>query len=375
MKLDVSQPKVLHPRLDGFRKRFSEAHLHLAYHAALPLALTPDLLYRLWANFQQDVQSEMLNIPWVAVADLLLSSLCEEVGHELYEMDRSVRAALLEQLKHDDRFGQPRLHELSDFLLTYVQQQLDSPDIDTRDRAEAQRWAAIAYTQPGIAAQELSRILASTYQHDKTECLRVAAIVETLAEPLAAFEPLLTDARTKATAVRSGVTAPTPPKSRKVLYWAISIIGAAILAGLAYRILTPKPDVTPSPTPAPSYPSGSPPASPSPSLPTPAVTTPAAGALPSPSASTPPDSARKNLPVSPSFTPPGAARQTLPVPLNSPAPQPTTSTPAPSTPTPLPEVPPYLPEPSPSPPPNSPCLTFKCTDVPDPSTGRGGATR
>src|SRR5579883_1370540 len=121
MKLEVSQPPVLHPRLRAFRDRFGEAHLHLAYHAAFPLALTPDLLYRLWANFQQDIQGEMLDIPWVAVADLLLSSLCEEVGHELYEMDRDVRAALLDQLKHDARFGQTRLRELSDFLLTYVQ--------------------------------------------------------------------------------------------------------------------------------------------------------------------------------------------------------------------------------------------------------------
>ncbi|MBC7970052.1 MAG: hypothetical protein H7Z11_08005, partial [Verrucomicrobia bacterium] len=42
-------------RIDAFRDRFGNAHLHLAYHAALPLALTPDLMYRLWANFQQDV--------------------------------------------------------------------------------------------------------------------------------------------------------------------------------------------------------------------------------------------------------------------------------------------------------------------------------
>ena len=364
MKLDVSQPKVLHPRLDGFRKRFSEAHLHLAYHAALPLALTPDLLYRLWANFQQDVQSEMLNIPWVAVADLLLSSLCEEVGHELYEMDRSVRAALLEQLKHDDRFGQPRLHELSDFLLTYVQQQLDSPDIDTRDRAEAQRWAAIAYTQPGIAAQELSRILASTYQHDKTECLRVAAIVETLAEPLAAFEPLLTDARTKATAVRSGVTdapAPTPLKSRKMLYWAIGIATAVLFAGLAYRyIATPKPDVRPSPTlPSSPSPTRSPTtASPSPK---PTVTTPAATASPAPDTTSTTAPSAPTKPDTPSPSQPTQSRVITDIPKETPIPAPVipdTPTTAPSTPKATPT--PYTPTPVPSTPEPTPCVTFKC---------------
>ncbi|MCY7273380.1 MAG: hypothetical protein LH702_06450, partial [Phormidesmis sp. CAN_BIN44] len=370
MKLEVSQPKVLHPRLDGFRKRFSEAHLHLAYHAALPLALTSDLLYRLWANFQQDVQGEMLNIPWVAVADLLLSGLCDEVGHELYEMDRSVRAALLEQLKHDDRFGQPRLHELSDFLLTYVQQQLDSPDIDTRDRAEAQRWAAIAYTQPGIAAQELSRILASTYQHDKTECLRVAAIVGTLAEPLAAFEPLLTDARAKASAVRSGVTdapAPTPLKSRKMLYWAIGIATAVLFAGLAYRyIATPKPDVrpsptlTPSPSPTPSPTTASP--SPSPS-PKPTVTTPAATASPAPdtTSTTAPSVMAPTKPDTPSPSQPTQSRVITDIPKETPIPAPV----IPDTPTPVPSTPkatptPYTPTPVPSTPEPTPCVTFKC---------------
>lgn len=289
-------------RIDAFRDRFGNAHLQLAFHAALPLALTPDLMYRLWANFQQDIHGERLDIPWVAVADVLLSSLCEEVGHELYEMDREVRTALLNQLKHDTRFGQTRLRELSDFLLIYVQQQLDSPDIDIRDRAEAQRWAAIAYTHPHEAAQELSRALATTYQNNKTECLRIAAIVETLADPLAEFEPLLTDARTKATAVRSGVTvpAPPPPKSRKTLYWAIGIATTIVLAALVYRYTsTPKPVVTSSPSPTQSVspsPTRSPAkASPLPS-PKPTVTTPAAAspssdatAAPAPPAITQPE--------------------------------------------------------------------------------------
>ena len=41
----------------------------------------------------------MLEIPWVAVADLLLSPLCDEVGEELYEMDGAVRNLLLARLK------------------------------------------------------------------------------------------------------------------------------------------------------------------------------------------------------------------------------------------------------------------------------------
>ena len=189
------RPEVAHRRIESFGKRFGEAHLYLAYHAAFPLALTPDLLYRLWANFQRDIHGRELGIPWIAVADLLLSSLCDEVGYELYEMDVAVRNALLSSLKEDENFGQQRINELSDFLLNYVQQQLHSPDPDLRDFAQAQQWTALAYTQPSKAARELATVLSGAYEKDRTDLVRLASLVETLAEPLAEFEPLLTYAR------------------------------------------------------------------------------------------------------------------------------------------------------------------------------------
>lgn len=189
------RPEVAHRRIEAFGKRFGEAHLYLAYHAAFPLALTPDLLYRLWANFQRDIHGEVLNIPWIAVADLLLSSLCDEVGHELYEMEGTVRNVLLSELKANPRFGTERINELSDFLLAYVRQQLDSPDIDTRDFAKAQRWTALAYTRPSEAAPEIATALSRLKLEDSTEWVRMASVVETFAEPLAEFEPLLIYAR------------------------------------------------------------------------------------------------------------------------------------------------------------------------------------
>jgi len=360
-------------RLETFEDRFGKAHLHLAYHAALPLALTPDLMYRLWANFQQDVHGELLNVPWVVVADLLLSSLCEEVGHELYEMNRDVRAALLDQLKHDVRFGQLRIWELSEFLLTYVQQQLGSPDADIRDRAKAQRWAAISYIQPHKAAKELSDALVTTYQHDKIDCLRIAAIVETLADPLAEFEPLLADARAKAAAVRAGGKSSnlTSLKLGKMFYWAITIMTVAIFAGsVRYISSTSKPDATPSPSLAPSpSPERSPVTSPpSSSAPRPTVTTPAAVALPMPSASSTPvpstatqpsnssssQSSQTDIPATPrtdtSIQPPSSS-------VTTPVPAPTVDAPAPSTPVPAPTV--NAPEPVPTVS-SSPCVTFKC---------------
>jgi DNA-binding response OmpR family regulator len=196
------RPEIAHRRIEAFGKRFGEAHLYLAYHAAFPLALTPDLLYRLWANFQRDIYGEVLNLPWIAVADLLLSSLCDEVGHELYEMEKEVRNALLSELKANPRFGTERINELSDFLLAYVRQQLDSPDIDTRDFAQAQRWTALAYSRPSEAAREIATALTRMKLEDRAEWVRMASLVETFAEPLAEFEPLLIYTRGMADFIR-----------------------------------------------------------------------------------------------------------------------------------------------------------------------------
>ncbi|MEA5568448.1 formylglycine-generating enzyme family protein [Anabaena sp. UHCC 0399] len=188
------KPEVVNRRIELFEKRFGKAHLYLAYHAAFPLALTPDLLYSLWANFPRDIHGEFLNIPWIAVADLLLSGLCEEVGYELYEMDLAIRNLLLKQLKEDEKFGQARINELSDFLLDYTRQQFQSDDFDT-EFVQSQRWIALAYTRPHEVACEIALAFSKLDLQDTAEMVRLASLTATITEPLAEFQPLLIYAR------------------------------------------------------------------------------------------------------------------------------------------------------------------------------------
>ncbi|NEO74060.1 M15 family metallopeptidase [Moorena sp. SIO3H5] len=186
MKTDTIQRQI-----KSFKKRFGEAHLLLACHAALPLAITPDLLYCIWANFQQDVKGRGIDIPWVAVTDLLFSGLWEEVGLEIYEMDATIREMLLNYLKDNHNFGEQRIKELSEFLLVYIQPQLESDDPDIQEFAKAQRWTAQAYLRPKASAKGLGLALSRAYQHDRDDLIRIAAVVETLAEPLSKFKKLL----------------------------------------------------------------------------------------------------------------------------------------------------------------------------------------
>jgi hypothetical protein len=176
-------------RIVGFAQEFGEAHLNLACHAAFPLALTPDLLYQLWANFVPEA-------PWTAVARVLLSRLCQQVGFEMYEMELAVRNLLLKELK--EQFGAERLEDLAGFLLEYVGQRLTEDDLDTQDLREAQEWTALAYTEPTEAAHQLAKALSKKVtENDMAELFRLTSLAETLGEPLieAGFEPLLVYSR------------------------------------------------------------------------------------------------------------------------------------------------------------------------------------
>ncbi len=216
---DINQSramKIAQRRVEGFAQQFGEAHRNLARHAAFPLVLTPDLLYQIWANFVPEA-------PWTAVAHVLLSRLCRQVGYEMYEIDIADRNLLLRELK--EQFGQARLDELGEFLLDYVAQRLTNDDPDTQDLREAQEWTALAYTQPSKAARELAEAIASSVKHkDMAEIFRLSSLVETLAEPLveSGFGLLLTYVSGMETLVRGNPESAAvqfkklPVKGRKV---------------------------------------------------------------------------------------------------------------------------------------------------------------
>lgn len=140
--------RVAVDRIVGFAKQFGEANLNLACHAAFPLVLTPDLLYQIWAHFVPEA-------PWTAVARVLLSRLCRQVGYEMYEMDIAVRNLLLRELK--EQFGQERLDELGAFVTDYVAQRLTGDDPDWL-KAHPEDLEVLQQYLRRIERQETSRV-------------------------------------------------------------------------------------------------------------------------------------------------------------------------------------------------------------------------
>jgi hypothetical protein len=110
----------MNEHLQSFRRTYGENYLLWTCHAAFPIAVTPHLLYYLWANFQSDRWGKSLAIPWIAVADILFSGLFRTVGHELYQMERETRQDLLDYLLAQENLGQPRLEALGNALIYYV---------------------------------------------------------------------------------------------------------------------------------------------------------------------------------------------------------------------------------------------------------------
>lgn len=179
-------------QVQAFRKRFGEPTYQLALHAAFPLALTPALLNHLWQTFDRDIYGRVLNVPWVATADLLLSDLCIPVANEVFELRAPARRVLLEALKSDSRFGELRVRELSEFVQEYVREQLDSANAHTRARAQVQQWTALATANPAQAAQEVAAAAKSSIESGNVgEQLRLAAVANTLAADLSAYQPLV----------------------------------------------------------------------------------------------------------------------------------------------------------------------------------------
>ncbi|HLO49745.1 MAG TPA: hypothetical protein VK211_15120 [Kamptonema sp.] len=174
--------------LSEFAEDFPE-YVNLAFHAAFPLAITPDLLYYFRENFL-----EIKDLPWIAVGNLLLSSLFESIGGKLYQMDSGLRHLLLKALKN--RFGNERLNELSDALLSYLQQGLEETIADAEEIGEEPGWIALGYTQPTELAKQLAARLQKSLNATQEDKIKTASLTATFAEALPAeFQPLLKLAR------------------------------------------------------------------------------------------------------------------------------------------------------------------------------------
>ena len=168
--------------VEEYSKDYTFGHFLLAAYAAVPTYLTPDLLYQVWQNFNKyKWGGESQTIHRVSVSDVLLSSLCSEIGFELYEMHYDIRMAMLKWLKlcHEDPIWKKRELPAIDELAAFVEKYHEIPN------SAGQRWGAHytevqslearSYSRPGEVAQVLfGKMMKSAEKKDNNaELLRV----------------------------------------------------------------------------------------------------------------------------------------------------------------------------------------------------------
>lgn len=139
-------------RLDDFQNQcrdYGETALHLAYHAALPVALNAELLHLIRINFFLDSSTSFL--PYIVESRFLLSSLCHEVEEGLYEIEPEIRDFLLERLIRIH--GISRIRDIATLLWQYVNHY--SPWLNREELKRAQQLTALNFLNPGEAKKWL----------------------------------------------------------------------------------------------------------------------------------------------------------------------------------------------------------------------------
>lgn len=174
--------------VERFVTRFEPSYRLLVYYAALPLALTPELVHALRNRFLRDV-----SLPYVAEVDLLLSDLCQEVGYELYAMPTPIRGYAMRCMKTE--VGHDRMEQVARWLLGYLERIVRRNPLIGRQELQAQRWAAlvcIADERVQAVQAMISRLHASlasagapgARSHDTSELLGLSRLVQACASEL-----------------------------------------------------------------------------------------------------------------------------------------------------------------------------------------------
>ena len=187
MATDASVRERAVQKVDRFKRQYGAAILDFACHAAFPLTLTTDVSYLLRQKYFPQME-------WSVAAELLLSSLCEVAGHDLYVMAVTVRAVLLDRLVAE--FGAERVDELARWMARYIQHRLA---IEPSGRAKVlgypSHWTALACLKSDddvtqAIRAELTKLLAQT--DDPSERFRLSALMKSQGDLLAArgLQPL-----------------------------------------------------------------------------------------------------------------------------------------------------------------------------------------
>lgn len=177
----------------AFAARRGEAALRLAMHAALPQVLRAELLHLIRLNFLPESAHDL-----AVEADVLFAPFCEDIGNGYYCFAGNARLQLLQGL--DPAYREEsiaRSVQVARFMLDYLEHERRNVravgDRLHSDWIDVERWSALAFAEPALAAGQLAAALAhATASDDVAARVRVGGLASALAAPLVRFGELLT---------------------------------------------------------------------------------------------------------------------------------------------------------------------------------------
>ncbi|MDZ7876794.1 MAG: COR domain-containing protein [Saprospiraceae bacterium] len=170
---------VENKEIENWYSKHQNGQLYLAAFAAFPLHITVDLLYKIWQNFKN---TEGVEIPRIAVSDLLLSGLLQETSTGVFEYPPDLRRHLLQAAQqYFAAQGRDIVKEMATFMLDYLATHYTEGVAYTEPIREAEEWNALAYLDPAAANARLAQALNPSAQHNyQTRQLRAALLTENL---------------------------------------------------------------------------------------------------------------------------------------------------------------------------------------------------
>jgi formylglycine-generating enzyme required for sulfatase activity len=190
---DTLTPLEAYHEVMRFAAQRGEQVLRLAFHAAVPQVLRPDLLHLLRLNFV----TESLDDP-AAEADVLFATFCAELGNGYFRFKHNARLQLLTQL--DPAYAEEaalRSRQVAGFVLAYCDRQgsglTASNDLVYAAYLEVERWVALAFFDPDAAASQLAAAVKQSCEEGAVAArMRIGGLASALATPLARHPDLLT---------------------------------------------------------------------------------------------------------------------------------------------------------------------------------------
>jgi len=173
------EQKKLAEYLNTVPESYRDGNLLLAYYASFSGIFTPDMLYQLLATFNTyQTEKTTFQINYMAISDLLLSDLCSEISHELFEMDEGIQKYL--QSQPSEYLGQfeflPTKESLAAFTYQYAQKFYNHPF--RKNIKDVLYWKALSILSPEYTGAKIAETLQKYSNNNETSIEEVQLLLQ-----------------------------------------------------------------------------------------------------------------------------------------------------------------------------------------------------